>query len=178
MHPRTQEILNCLDEEMTALRAAVETVPPDRRGDRPAPERWSVAEVLEHLAMVEAAVLKGCSRQLAAAREAGLPFEADTSSIIDAMPPARVANRDRLIVAPERLRPTGIDATTAWTRIEHTRSQFLDFVKSCDGLALAQVSMPHPVFGPMNLYQWLLFAAGHHARHAAQIREIGRQLLS
>lgn len=173
-----QEILNCLDQEMAALHAAVEAVPPDRRGDRPAADRWSVAEVLEHLAMVEAAVLKGCTRQLAAAREAGLPLETETSSVIDAMPPARVANRERLIVAPERLRPTGIDASRAWTQIEHTRAQFIDFVKSCDGLALAQVSMPHPVFGPMNLYQWLLFAAGHHARHAAQIREIGQQLSS
>jgi hypothetical protein len=128
--------------------------------------------------MVEAAMLKGCARQLAAAREAGLPFESETSPVIDSMPPARVANRERLIVAPERLRPTGIDASTAWTQIEQTRTRLIDFVKSCDGLALAQVSMPHPVFGPMNLYQWLLFAAGHHARHAAQIREISQQLLS
>jgi hypothetical protein len=49
---------------------------------------------------------------------------------------------------------------------------------SCDGLALSQVGFPHPALGTLNLYQWLLFSAGHHARHAAQIREIATQLAS
>jgi hypothetical protein len=60
--------------------------------------------------------------------------------------------------------------------LEHTREQLLEFVRSCDGLALGQVSFSHPALGTLNVYQWLLFAAGHHARHAAQIREIGQQL--
>jgi hypothetical protein len=60
--------------------------------------------------------------------------------------------------------------------LERTRAHFLEFVQSCDGLALGEVSFAHPALGPLNVYQWLLFAAGHHARHAAQIREIGQQL--
>lgn len=176
MHPRTQEILDCLEREMQDLRAAVDAVPAERRGDRPAADRWSVAEVLEHLALVENSVLKACSRQLAAAREAGLPPESETSSVISLLPPQRVANRDFLIAAPERLRPTGIDASDAWAQIESTRARLEDFVRSCDGLALGQVSFPHPALGNLNLYQWLLFAAGHHTRHAAQIREIAGQL--
>ena len=176
MHPRTQEILDCLEREMQGLRAAVDAVPAERRNERPAPDRWSVAEVLEHLAMVETSVLKACSRQLAAAREAGLPPESETSSIISLLPPQTVANRDVLIAAPERLRPTGIDASHAWAQIESTRSRLKDFVRSGDGLALGQVSFPHPALGRLNLYQWLLFAAGHHTRHAAQIRDIAGQL--
>jgi hypothetical protein len=176
MHPRTQEILQCLESELHGLRAAVNAVPPERRSDRPAPDRWSVAEVLEHLVMVEAAMLKGCAKQLAAAREAGLPAETESSPIRGTLAPERVADRERRIAAPDRLRPTGIDADTAWRQLEATRAQFLEFVRSCDGLALAQVSFPHPAFGPLNMYQWLLFAAGHHARHAAQIREIGAAL--
>ena len=176
MHPRTQEILDCLDAEFDTLRAAVATVPPERRNDRPAPERWSVAEVLEHLAIVEKSVLKVCARQLAAAREAGLPQESETTSILDSLPVAKIANRARVLSAPELVRPRGMDAADAWSEIEATRARLTEYVKSCDGLALGQVSFPHPAFGPLNLYQWLLFAAGHHARHAAQIREIGLQL--
>jgi hypothetical protein len=176
MHPRLQEISVCLDRELAALRAAVDAVPVDRRSERPGPDRWSVAEVLEHLAMVEKSVLKACARQLAAARETGLPAETETTSVVPSLPPERVANREQVIAAPERLRPTGVDAATAWTRIEAIRAELQEFVRGCDGLALAQVSFPHPALGPLNLYQWLLFAAGHHARHAAQIREIGSQL--
>jgi hypothetical protein len=176
MHPRTAEILDCLDTELAALRDAVESVPLGRRGQRPAPDRWSVAEVLEHLAMVERAVWKSCARQLSAAREAGLPRETETSPIRGIMPPERVANRDRRLVAPEPLNPKGLDAATAWRELERTRDQFRDFVTSCDGVALGEMSFAHPALGTLNLYQWMLFAAGHHARHAAQIREIAHQL--
>jgi hypothetical protein len=175
MASRVQEILECLDAEFDTLRDAVAMVPLERRGERPAPDRWSVAEVLEHVAMVEAVVLKACVRQLAAARAAGLPAETETSSILHLLPPSRVANREHRIVAPETLRPKGVDAAAAWNDLEETRRRFIEFVKSCDGLALGQVSFPHPAFGPLDLYQWLLFAAGHHARHAAQIREIAAQ---
>jgi hypothetical protein len=176
MHPRTLEVLTCLDTELNGLRAAVEAVTPARRSERPAPDRWSVAEVLEHLAMVENAVLKACGRQLAAAREAGLPPETETSPILESLPPARVANRERAWIAPDRLMPKGMDASDAWREVETARERLLEFIRSSDGLALGQVSFPHPVLGTLNLYQWLLFAAGHHARHAAQIREIAQQL--
>jgi hypothetical protein len=176
MHTRTEEILCCLDTELAGLRAAVDAVPVDRRGERPGPDRWSVAEVIEHLVMVERAVMKACSKQVAAARERGLPAETETTSILHLLPPARVANRERQLIAPEMLRPKGGDAVTAWADLELTRQAFREFVTTCDGLALGEVSFAHPSLGTLNLYQWLFFAAGHHARHAAQIREIAQQL--
>ena len=172
---RVQEILSCLDDEMAALRAAVDAVPEHRRGERPSPERWSVAEVLEHVAMVENTVLKACSRQLAAVRDS-LPPETETTSIRATLPPERVANRDRTLVAPDVLHPKGLDAAAAWDDVEQARARLKEFVQSCEGLAVGQIAFPHPVFGRLDMYQWLLFAAGHHARHAAQIRELAAQL--
>lgn len=176
MHPRIAEVLNCLDAELDGLRSAVESVPPERRGERPTPQRWSVAEVLDHLARVERSVLKACEQQLAVARESGLPEESETSSVRALMPPERVANRDRPLESPERLLPKGNDADAAWAQVEAVRDRLREFVVSCDGLALSQVGFPHPALGTLNLYQWLLFSAGHHARHAGQIREIAGQL--
>jgi hypothetical protein len=178
MHPRIEEVLKCLDAELAGLRSAVESVPPEWRGERPAPERWSVAEVLDHLARVERSVLKACEQQLALARESGLPDETETSSVRALMPLERVANRDRPLVSPERLLPQGNDADAAWAQVEAIRDRLREFVVSCDGLALSQVGFPHPALGTLNLYQWLLFSAGHHARHAAQIREIAGQLVA
>ena len=34
------------------------------------------------------------------------------------------------------------------------------------------MKQPHPVLGPINIYQWALFVGSHEARHALQIREI------
>ena len=116
--------------------------------------------------------MKVCARQLAAARQAGLPPETSTSSVRDTLPPERVANRERRLTAPANLLPAGLDVEAAWAEIEGVRQRFREFVISCDGLALGEVSFAHPALGPLNMYQWFLFAAGHHARHAAQIREI------
>ena len=178
MHARLREVIECLDGEFAALRDAVDSVPLGRRNERPAADRWSVAEVLEHLAAVERTILKVCTRQLSAAREAGLGAETETTSIRAGMPPERVANRERPLVSPPTLVPRGMDAEAAWAEVALTRAQFVDFVKTCDGLAIGQISFPHPAFGNLDMYQWLLFAAGHHARHAAQIREIALQLQS
>ena len=38
------------------------------------------------------------------------------------------------------------------------------------------VQAPHPVFGALDMYQWLLFVGAHEGRHADQIREIGEAL--
>ena len=45
-------------------------------------------------------------------------------------------------------------------------------VDRADGLAIGEVTAPHPFLGSLNLYQWLIFLGAHEARHAAQIREI------
>jgi hypothetical protein len=33
---------------------------------------------------------------------------------------------------------------------------------------------PHPLFGTLDLYQWVLLVAGHTARHTQQIEEVKR----
>src|SRR5260370_12157045 len=53
MHPRIEEVINYLDTERTALREGVESVPPDLRDKQPGADRWSVAQVLQHLLIIE-----------------------------------------------------------------------------------------------------------------------------
>ena len=45
MHPRTEEVLNYLDEQRNDLRAAVDSVPAELRNTQPGADRWSVAQV-------------------------------------------------------------------------------------------------------------------------------------
>src|SRR3954470_23020858 len=53
MHPAIMEILTRLDRSRAELREAVDRVPADQRDQAPASDRWSVAGVLEHLALVD-----------------------------------------------------------------------------------------------------------------------------
>jgi hypothetical protein len=136
-----------------------------------------VAEVIEHLAIVEQRIAKLIAREVASAREKGLGAERETTPVSSMLPLERVIDRRRRFVAGDAAKPRGeLDAAAAWTKFEDARRAVRDALLAADGLALAELSAPHPVLGSLNFYQWFLFVAGHEARHALQVREIGAQL--
>jgi hypothetical protein len=174
MHPRIQDVLEYLDAQRSNLRAAVDQVPPDRREQRPGGERWSVAEILEHLATVESRVTKLVATQVAAARELGLGAETETSPIVPTVDTAKLLDRSQTILASDAVLPTeGLDVSAAWARLEEFRKALREEVLAADGLALGEIQVSHRVLGPVNLYQMIVVIGAHEARHVEQIREIG-----
>jgi uncharacterized damage-inducible protein DinB len=177
MHPRLEEVLGYLDSERADLRDAVELVPAELRDQQPGPDRWSVAQVLQHLVMIEKRIAMGMTKWVGDARAGGLGPEAETSSVLSSLDLGLIADRSKRHSAPEQVRPTGdLDAASAWTALEKTRSALRAAVLPGDGLALSEVIHPHPVLGPINLYQWLLFVGSHETRHTGQVREIAGEL--
>jgi uncharacterized damage-inducible protein DinB len=177
MNPRLEEVLNYLDAERRELQEAVELVPSELRDQPPGLDRWSVAQVLQHLAMIERRIGMGMTKWVADAKAAGVGPEAETSSVLKSLDLALIADRSRRRNAPEEVRPNGeIDAASAWTALEQTRAALRAGVMPGDGLALGEVVQTHPVLGPINLYQWLLFVGSHEVRHTGQLREIAAEL--
>ena len=177
MHPRIAELLDYLDAQHHALRAAVDRVPAERRGQRPAPDRWSVAEVLEHLMLVDGGVARLLSKRVAEARANGLGTETGTTTLLDTMDLERVRDRSRPITAPDRVQPRNeLDADAALAALERARGELRDAVLAADGLALGELVAPHPVLGPLDFYEWIAVSGGHEARHTAQIDEIAAAL--
>ncbi len=179
VHPRTAELLQYLDTQREALRAAVERIPASQREQPPAPGRWSVAEILEHLSLVEASITRLFTVRLAEARERRLGAETETTPILASLDLARLVDRSYTVTASEAAQPRGgLDAAAAWAALEAARQAFREAILSGDGLALGEVvhPRPHPVFGVLNLYQWMAFVGGHEARHTAQILEIATAL--
>jgi superfamily II DNA/RNA helicase len=179
MHPRTAELADLLDRTRTDLRRAVDAVPAARRGEKPDADRWSVADVLEHLCIVEARIAGLVSKAVAEAKPSGLARETSTSSVLTSMNLTELANRERRLTAGETSRPTGtVSADDAWRALTRARRALHTALREGDGWALETLSAPHPRLGALNLYQWIVFVAGHESRHAAQIREIGEALAS
>jgi uncharacterized damage-inducible protein DinB len=177
MHPRLEEVLNYLDSERAALANAVEQVPADLRDQQPGPDRWSVAQVLQHLLIIEKRIAMGMTKWVGHARATGLGPESETSSVLNSLDLALIADRSKRRNAPDEVRPSGdLDAASGWTALEKTRASLRAAAVAGDGLALSEVIQPHPVLGPINLYQWLLFVGAHEARHTGQVREIAAEL--
>ena len=160
-----------LAEARAVLRAAVDSVPEALRDECPAPDRWSVAEILEHLARVESAV----TRVLASAASAELPEapEGDVSGYDRTL----ILDRSRKIEAGERAQPTGAMAwSQAWDALTLSRQALIDTLRAGDPQRLARLRVPHFVFGTLDGEAWTRFLGGHEERHAAQIREVGVML--
>jgi uncharacterized damage-inducible protein DinB len=176
MHPRIGELLAYFDAQRAALRAAVDAVPVDARERPPADGAWSVANVIEHLAIVEGRIAKYLGSAIERAKSEGLAAESSSTPILPTLGVERLADREVKVAAPEMLHPKGLDAKAAWTELEHASAALRETIRSGDGFALGTLTLPHALFGPLSLYQWIAFVGAHEARHAAQINEIAASL--
>jgi hypothetical protein len=174
MHPRTEEVLAHLDHFRAVLLESVQEVPAAQRDQRPAPDRWSVAEILDHLGIVEGNVVRMLRKHFELARTEGLRAEPEDGPVVPSVPVALVLDRSHRIEAPERILPTtGLTAEAAWQVLRDRREALRNLVSEFDGCALGDVipPYPHPIFGRFNGWQWIVFLGAHEGRHAAQIRE-------
>jgi hypothetical protein len=172
------EIYEQIDGARARLFAAVEGLSEEQQAFRPAPDRWSVAELVEHLSIVEGNVAALLGRLLGKAEESGeAPVTPDAFgpvSIEEFVEQARVVKYE----APERIRPTGLPLADSLARLEESRAALHALrprIERADGRALR---FPHPAWGPLDLYQWLLFVGAHEDRHLAQIEVLKETMKS
>jgi len=136
---------------------------------KPAPDRWSVAETLEHIALAEDYLLGNVTQNIMKA-PAG-PADRDTAKI-DAMILAAVPDRSQKRQAPGPLVPSG-----RWTpaetlaHFEQSRAKTIQFLQSTADLR-EHASSDNPFKQPMDAYEWLLFISAHSERHTKQIAEV------
>jgi hypothetical protein len=173
MHTHLTEVLARLDGARATLRGAIEAIPSTLQRQRPAPERWSAAEVVEHLTIVERLFSGRIMTAIAEARSAGLATEAHARTPLPDWIEQRMADRVNRRQAPETAHPTGtVDVATAWATLESNHAALRAALAGADGLALSQVTLDHPFFGTITVYQWFELMAAHEGRHTEQIKEI------
>ena len=136
---------------------------------KPGPDRWSVAQVMEHIAaaedllrgMVETQVMK------APARPAGDDVKALDELVLKAVP-----DRTQKRQAPEPLKPTNRFGSPegALKHFEESRGQTIEFLRKTNDLRDHAIDSP---FGKkLDGYEWILFIAAHSERHTKQINEV------
>jgi hypothetical protein len=175
--PSTDALLALLDRERAAFLAQVERVPPARQGEHLAPGRWSVAEIVEHVARIDV----GVSRILAARGAEPLTATAEQLAAARLTPErvARVRSRAERFQAPERVQPTGtLSPAAALEHLSSARTAVKAAYLAADPAVLDGAIHPHPVIGPVTLRGWIELAAHHDARHAKQIAELADELVA
>jgi uncharacterized damage-inducible protein DinB len=135
---------------------------------KPAPDRWSVAEVMEHIAAAEDFIRGNVDKVMAApARPAGEDVKA-----MDDMVLAKVPDRTNKVQAPEPLKPTNRFGSpdAAVKHFLESRQVTEDFLTKHNDLR--DHAADSPFGGKMDPYEWVLFIAAHSERHTKQILEV------
>ncbi len=141
---------------------------------KPAEDRWSVVDCIEHLCITEGLGLKRMQTAEQALTGEHPPPEPDFAR--EAAVAARVADRAGKLQGPPIAMPTGRFTTleAALAEFLATRSRTIEYVNGCSKLSALQIA--HPVFGPLTGREYVILVAGHARRHAAQIAEIRAQI--
>ena len=173
MHPRITEAKQHLTDQRLRVLDAIASIPEALRDKRGQVDRWSPAEVLEHLYIIETAFGKIFTMKFADAKANGLRRDTEDGAIANDTFRSLLLNREQRIAAPERTAPRGtMSCAEALENLRTSRAALFEAIDGADGYALQDIRHLHPVLGEQNFYDWLMIAGWHEARHAEQIREI------
>src|SRR3954469_8211824 len=161
MHPTLTRVFTSLDQSRERLRAAIDTVPAPLRDQPPGSDRWSVAAVLEHLALVAERSAKVVGRKVAEARAANAGPEQESPAVLPPHAETLLIDRSSKREAPEGVRPAGLAYAAALERLDRGRPGLPAALADADGLAVGDLVHEHPRLGPLNPYQWGGFVAAH-----------------
>jgi hypothetical protein len=135
---------------------------------KPAPDRWSVAQVMEHIAAAED-FIRGLVKEKVMMAPAGEPGR-DVKKTDDGVL-AMVPDRTNKVQAPEPLVPTNRFGSPDGS-IKHfveSRATTEDFLKTATGLRDHVTDSP---MGKLDGYEFVLLIAAHSERHTKQINEV------
>ena len=135
------------------------------------PDRWSIAECAEHIAVSEDFIW-GVVDKLVAGPPSDPELVAKTKGK-DEMLVKMIPNREQKFQAPEPIQPKKLlsDPTEYIARFKASRDKHIAYVDTTKD-SLRDRVMAHPAAGPLDAYQWILLMSAHTERHVMQILEV------
>jgi len=136
---------------------------------KPATNRWSVAEVTEHIAAAEDFLMNLIQEQVmkAPGRTNAVDVKAIDAFVLKAIPDRSVKAQ-----APEPLQPDNRFGSpqASLKHFKASRARTIAFLKSTKDLRGHAITSP--LGKELDGYEWVLFIAAHSERHTKQIEEV------
>ncbi len=139
--------------------------------------RWSIAEIVEHLARLEELFVGRIMLRLIDAPAGSADRDREET---DALVRSVASDRSARVVLPGRVSladaPSQIAPRGEWGPEESMRcfrdgrTRTADFLRTSS--AVRGHVVEHPALGALDGYQWVLFLAAHSVRHTKQILEV------
>jgi uncharacterized damage-inducible protein DinB len=167
MPQELDSIISCMARAHTGLLSAADAVVAGEWKTRPTERKWSAAELVAHLMMVERAVIGKADRvqqhppkRVSLLKRIHIPMALVESRWIRRKSPVPVL--------PEMLG----DKEVMLAELRTVRERSLAFLEETRSRNLGEYCWAHPALGTLNGYEWMQFIASHEVRHTKQMREI------
>ena len=164
-------VVRYLDQSEKQLRGLVADVNETQWKWHPAPGKWSVGEVAEHIVLAEGLLMESVNKAVASKPDPD--WEAKTKGKTEFLEKVMIGRQGKA-TAPESIVPSG-----TWTKEEtmkrfaEARARTRQFIETTQ-VPLFEHTLEHPfkVFGWLNAYQWAIYIPLHHIRHNGQLGDV------
>lgn len=157
------------DKVRAKLIAAVGALPAELAEALPEGEKWSVAQVVEHVAMVDEGGGKICSRLLGKAAKDGGSSDG-SARISPAFVEKAMASAGAKLEAPDMVQPrAGRPIAESLAVMAANKERFEELKNTFETVDDSGPKFPHPYFGEMTATEWFAVKIAHEARHTRQI---------
>lgn len=137
---------------------------------RPSDDEWSVAEIVQHLSLVEERVVKDLEHAIAAEPQR-LEF------LRRLVPTFIVSSRLLRVKAPKAVNPTVVpEKNDGVDNFNRARQSLKDLCDAHGRRRFRQIVFNHPFLGRIDGVATVSFVAYHEQRHLKQIREVLKKL--
>ena len=166
------EIFDSIDETRRSLVTRLSGLSEEESNRRQSPDGWTVAEIAEHLSIIE--------QRLTGLMQMMLKKTEDAGGARGGAPFAPVSieqfverSRTEKYQAPEMALPQGsVALSESLARLERSRAELRGLRARIEAVDATAARYSHPAFGPLDLYQWLAFIGAHEQRHLKQIETL------
>ena len=166
------EIYEANDKIRARLKETVSNLTDEQANFLPEGEKWTAANIVEHLAMVDQGMTQICAKLLSKAQaESGKA--GGEAKISEEFLQKLVHGREQKFNAPERVHPSGqISIAESLSKMNENRQRLEELRPLFETVECSEFKFPHPAFGDLTAHEWLALLGGHEARHLKQIENI------
>jgi hypothetical protein len=141
-------LVELIEEQRATLLGLLDGVSEEQAAFRPAPDQWSIADVLRHVIAAE----EGVARIVESLARGAIPE----------------GRRDM----GSQIRDEGQPLAALVERLRAARADLLARVRGWPASPDLAATFEHPLFGPLNCKGWVAFQRLHDADHISQLEQI------
>ena len=167
-----EEIYNGNDKARTRLKELVSSLTAVQLSALPEGEKWTIAQIVEHISMVDESTTRVCAKLLKKAEDAGQTSDGKVV-ISDNFLQKGSEIAAIKVEAPDFVQPrAGKTIPESIAKLDENAEQLKQLRELFDSVDGTEFKFPHPFFGEISAQEWLALKGGHEMRHIKQIEKL------